>query len=92
MGKIKVTKQFIVSLMDNGYTRRELASRFEVSVGQIAKLMDKLGLKGYKATKFDFEIIQEPTYDIVDAIEPLIEEEFIEKKQEVYQGFVSDEK
>ena len=56
MSKIKVTKESIISLMDEGYSRTDLAAKFGVSVGQINKLFAMLGLKGKKAKKFDFEM------------------------------------
>ena len=59
MSKIKVTKEEVQALIENGTTRKDLAAHYGVSVLQVNKLIERLGLKGVKAKKFDFEIVEE---------------------------------
>lgn len=77
MSKIKITKSQVENDILNGFTRKELAEKYGVPQTQITALINALGLKGVRARKFMFEIVEEDeviTNEVVEEVEELSEE------------------
>jgi transcriptional regulator with XRE-family HTH domain len=73
MSKPVIKKSELVSLInDKGYTRKELAEHFNVSVAEINKYLKVLNLK-LRAKKMTYEIVDDTV--IVDNVSAAVAEE-----------------
>lgn len=73
MSKPVIKKSELVSLInDKGYTRKELAEHFKVSVAEINKYLKVLNLK-LRAKKMTYEIVDDTV--VVDNVSAAVAEE-----------------
>jgi len=73
MSKPVIKKSELVSLInDKGYTRKELAEHFNVSVAEINKYLKVLNLK-LRAKKMTYEIVDDTV--VVDNVSAAVAEE-----------------
>lgn len=73
MSKPVIKKSELVSLInDKGYTRKELAEHFNVSVAEINKYLKVLNLK-LRAKKMTYEIVDDTV--VVDNVSAAVTEE-----------------
>lgn len=59
MEKVKLTVNGLKSDIESGLTRKELSNKYGISNSQIAKAINKAGLKGKRATADKFELIDD---------------------------------
>lgn len=83
--KIKITKSQVENDILNGFTRKELAEKYDVPQTQITALINALGLKGVRARKFMFEIVEEEPVT-TQAEETVSEESVLEEATHVEQN------
>lgn len=84
MSKIKITKSQVENDILNGFTRKELAEKYDVPQTQITALINALGLKGVRAKKFMFEIVEEDELVTNEAEETTVEESsYVDNSEEV---------
>lgn len=84
MKKIKITKSQVENDILNGFTRKELAEKYDVPQTQITALINALGLKGVRARKFMFEIVEEDELVTNEAEETTVEEpSYVDNSEEV---------
>jgi len=84
MSKIKITKSQVENDILNGFTRKELAEKYGVPQTQITALINALGLKGVRARKFMFEIVEEDELVTNEVEETTVEEpSYVDNSEEV---------
>jgi hypothetical protein len=67
-----IRKSDVITMIENGKTREEIAVHYGIPKGQIAKAFKQLGLVGVKAKKVSF-VIEDDT--VSDTPEPFMEDE-----------------
>lgn len=84
MSKIKITKSQVENDILNGFTRKDLAEKYDVPQTQITALINALGLKGVRARKFMFEIVEEDELVTNEEEETTVEEpSYVDNSEEV---------
>ena len=66
MEKVKLTVNGLKSDIESGLTRKELSNKYGISNSQIAKAINKAGLKGKRATADKFELIDDSNIEEQD--------------------------
>jgi hypothetical protein len=57
--KVKLSKEQLKSDIGNGFTRPEIAKKYNLSVGQIKKALEMTGLDKMRASSVKFEIVDD---------------------------------
>lgn len=66
MEKVKLTVNGLKSDIESGLTRKELSNKYGISNSQIAKAINKAGLKGKRATADKFVLIDDSNIEEQD--------------------------
>jgi len=69
MERVKLSKTGLAKDVENGLTRKEIATKYGLANTQISKAMSLAGLKGVKAKTVKFEFVEED-----EATEEVVEE------------------
>ena len=61
MSKVQVKKSELISMLDNGMTREEIAEKLGLNMNQLKNLLKIAGLEGKRTKKVDFIFVDDST-------------------------------
>jgi len=87
--QVKVTKEEIFRLREEGKTQKEIAEHYSVSVAQVKKLYEKLGITGRPKNKAVF-IIEEENNKVESSVEKEIDVNLCKKEENITQPSLTE--